>query len=69
MECSKKTQDYFNKLNEEVKKCYKVAEGARKKGLDPIDKVEVFWAKDMAERVVGLISIVAPQISGKGIPE
>lgn len=62
-------QDYFNRINAEVKKCYDIATSARHKGLDPEEEVSIPLAKNMAERVVGLISVIAPQIINTGIPE
>ncbi|MBU0460795.1 MAG: DNA polymerase II large subunit [Nanoarchaeota archaeon] len=66
---SPEMKKYFKNINEQVKKSYILAESARKKGLDPDDKVVIPVAKNMAERVVGLISVVAPQIIGTKIPE
>jgi len=62
------TQKYFDLLNKQTNIVYIAAEKARKKGYDPIDKVEIPLVKNLAERVEGLISSVAPQIIGKGIP-
>jgi DNA polymerase II large subunit len=61
------TQQYFKELEREVRKVYEVAEQARSKGLDPVDKVEVPLAMSMAEKVVGLISTIYPQMEGSGI--
>ncbi len=47
--------DYFEKLEHETKKLYKIAEEARSKGLDVTRNVEVPLAKDLAERVEGLV--------------
>ena len=55
-------KNYFMKLDQDSKKIYQIAEQARKKGLDPTKKIEITLAKNMAERVIGLISVVAPQI-------
>jgi len=63
----KSTQNYFEEINKEIKKAYKVADDARKKGYDPEQKVDIPVAKNMAERVEGLVSSVAPQIVGSGI--
>ena len=60
-------EKYFEQIEKEVKKLYKIAEKARSKNLDPEPKPSVVLAKDMAERVEGLISIVAPQLKGKGV--
>ncbi len=62
-------QEYFDSIQEELKKAYLVANSARKNGLDPEDKVDIPLARNMAERVEGLISAVAPDIVGKGIPK
>jgi DNA polymerase II large subunit len=60
---SKKTQKYFEELNQKSLKQYNVAMEARKKGYDPQDIVEVKLAENLAERVIGLISAIAPQLS------
>jgi len=62
-------QKYFDSLSREVKKNYDVAGKARAKGLDPVDVVEMPIVKDLAERVVGLIGVVYPQISDPKIIE
>lgn len=60
---SKKTQKYFDELNQKSLKQYNIAVEARKKGFDPQDFVEIKLAENLAERVIGLISAVAPQLS------
>ena len=60
---------YDEILDAEIKKCYEVANLAHSKGYDPDEKVDIPLAKNMAERVEGLISVVAPQIKGSGIVE
>ncbi len=61
------TEDYFKDLEANVKVCYAVAEEARGKGLDPLNKVEIPLARSLAEKVVGLISVVYPQINDERI--
>ena len=61
------TQEYFKNLEKEVKKVYSVAEEARKKGLDPVSHVEIPLARSLAEKVVGLISTIYPQMQDSGI--
>ena len=61
--------NYFKSINRGVKRNYDVATKARKLGLDPEEIVGIPVAKNMAERVVGLISVIAPQIAGTTIPE
>jgi len=58
---------YFKEINLQLKKAYKVATEARKEGYDPELEVEIPIAKNMAERVEGLISTVAPQIISVGM--
>jgi DNA polymerase II large subunit len=58
---------YFNQLNAGVKICYDLAAIARKKGLDPEEEVPIPLANNMAERVVGLISVVSPNIGNTNI--
>lgn len=60
-------RDYFKEIDEKVNRAYAVANEARAKGYDPETKVDVPLAKNMAERVEGLISAVAPQLIGKGM--
>lgn len=60
-------EEYFEQLEDQVRVCYAVAEEARKKGLDPLDKVEIPLARTLAEKVVGLISVLYPQINDERI--
>ena len=62
-------RSYFNKLEEGLKRAYSVASKARKLGFDPEDKVDIPIARNMAERVEGLISAVAPQLVGSGVTD
>lgn len=55
-------EKYFVLIEEETKRAYAVAEEARKLGRDPETHVDVPLAANMAERVAGLISLVAPQL-------
>ena len=59
---SERVHQYFNQIEKGITKAYQVASEVRKKGLDPEDRVDIPLAKNMAERVTGLISIVAPQL-------
>ena len=69
MICSKEMQDYFDKIQREVDKCYEIATISRKKNLDPENYVDITLAKNMAERVEGLISTVYPNIKKSGITD
>ncbi|MFC1686825.1 DNA polymerase II large subunit [Nanoarchaeota archaeon] len=59
---SKEIHDYFDRIKSEVDHNYEIANEVRKKGYDPEEKVDIPLAKNMAERVTGLISIAAPQL-------
>jgi len=61
------SQEYFQELEDKVRVCYSIAEEARKKGLDSLDKVEIPIARTLAEKVIGLISVVYPQINDERI--
>jgi len=60
-------QQYFQNLEREVRKVYEVAEEARAKGLDPVDKVEIPLAMNMAEKVVNLIGTIYPQLINEDV--
>jgi DNA polymerase II large subunit len=55
-------EEYFNGISEGVKKEYAVANAARAKGFDPLDKVEIPLAMTMAEKSVGLVSTIYPDL-------
>ena len=69
MACSPRVAKYFDYLEGRTQEMFSIAQEARKLGFDPEDYVEVKLAKNMAERVVGIISVVAPQIVGSGVTE
>ena len=58
---------HFEEIQKAVDKEYELAERARAQGLDPVSKVEVPVATTLAEKAVGLISVVYPQITDKKI--
>ncbi|MDD5177895.1 MAG: DNA polymerase II large subunit, partial [Candidatus Nanoarchaeia archaeon] len=60
-------EKYFDGLKQELDIIYDLAVRARKKGYDPAETVEIGLARNMAERVEGLIGTVAPQIKGSGV--
>ncbi len=61
-------ESYFAALTKQVTAAYRVAESARAKGYDPEDKVSIPLAKNMAERVVALVSSVEPKLLSAPIP-
>ncbi len=63
------TSKYFQDLEKNVKRIYEIANKARAKGLDNINKVEVPLATSLAEKVVTLIGTIYPQLIGSGIVE
>jgi len=66
MKNNENMKKYFAELEKETFAAHKIASKARSKGYDPSTKPEIFLAKNLAERVIGLISVVAPQIQGSG---
>ncbi len=58
----KRTDEYFSKILDDTNALYQIADKARKKGLDVEKKVEIKIAKNMAERVFGLIADAAPHL-------
>jgi len=62
-------EKYFLDLKERTLSIYKIAREARYKGLDPVKDVEIPIAENMAQRVEGLISAIAPQIKGSGVAQ
>ena len=62
-------EKYFKDIETQTKLVYEWAEEARKKGLDPVDKVEILLAESLAEKAVGLISMMYPQLIDSGIVE
>lgn len=63
------TEQYFKDLKNQVDEVYAIVNEARKQGLDPVDEVEIPLAVSMAEKVVGLISTIYPQMIGSGISD
>jgi DNA polymerase II large subunit len=63
------SDEYKKHLHEESLRTYQHAQHARARGFDPSQDVEIQLARNMAERVVGLVSVLAPQIVGSGLAE
>ncbi|NOZ80566.1 MAG: DNA polymerase II large subunit [DPANN group archaeon] len=64
---SPEMEAYFQGMDIEVNKLYALAGKARAQGFDPEDKVSIFLAENMAQRVEGLLSIAYPQLKGTGL--
>ncbi len=69
VEMSALQEAYFASIESELDRCYVVGNAARAKGYDIDTTVSIPVAKDMAERVEGLISVVAPQLKGAGLSQ
>ena len=61
------SEKHFKDIEEEVKKYYLVAEQARSKGIDPEIKIEVPIATSLAEKAIGLVSVIYPQLNDKKV--
>ncbi|MBI5065122.1 DNA polymerase II large subunit [Candidatus Woesearchaeota archaeon] len=67
MQASPRIKNYFESLKKGINEMHELASRARIKGHDPEKIVEVELASNMAELVVGLISVIVPQIKNKGM--
>ncbi|MBR9683454.1 DNA polymerase II large subunit, partial [Candidatus Woesearchaeota archaeon] len=67
IKASEEIKTYFRNIEQGVNHCYEIANEIRKKGLDPEDHVNIPLAKNMAERVIGLISMLTPQFLEKKV--
>jgi DNA polymerase II large subunit len=59
--------EYFKALKKNVDEIYEIANSARGRGLDPVEKVEIPLASNLAEKCIGLISTIYPQLEGSGV--
>ena len=62
-----KIDEYFKHISARVDELYKIANEARAKGLDPESKVEIPIAISLAEKAVGLISVIYPQLQNENL--
>ncbi|PIO00542.1 DNA polymerase II large subunit [archaeon CG10_big_fil_rev_8_21_14_0_10_43_11] len=60
-------QEYFATLEKQALVEYELARAARKKGRDPKPHVEVTLARNIGERIEGLISALYPTIANTGL--
>jgi hypothetical protein len=60
---------HFKEIEKRVEECYAIAREARSKGFDPVRDVETPVATSLAEKALGLISVVYPQLSDKRITQ
>jgi DNA polymerase II large subunit len=59
------TEKYFEMIKKKVDEQFEIGNRARAVGIDPVSKVEVPIATTLAEKAVGLISVVYPQLDDK----
>jgi len=69
VEASSEMQKYFEELENACLREVKIANAARLKGYDYTTTSEIVLAKNMAERVIGIIAVIAPQIQDSGTVE
>jgi DNA polymerase II large subunit len=62
-------EKYFKEIDDYIDTAYAIAKKAKAKGYDPSLEVEMPIAKDISERVEGLMTVAAEQIKGKGLPK
>lgn len=67
VQASPEMQSYFDDLERRAIKEYEIATLARQKGLDPKENVEVTLARNIGERVEGLLSALFPALKGSGL--
>ncbi len=66
---SEQMNRYFEDLEKRALKEFDLANAARHKNFDPKPSVEISLARNIGERVEGLVAAVHPEIKGKGIAE
>ncbi|MGV8141078.1 MAG: DNA polymerase II large subunit [Candidatus Woesearchaeota archaeon] len=66
VEASEEMQKYFAELEDACTREIKIASAARAVGYEYVDHPEIILTKNMAERVIGIIAVVAPQIQNTG---
>ncbi len=64
-----KIDKYFSDLDKKLEIAYDLAKKAKSKGFDPHKHIEMPLAKEISQRVEGLISVFAPQVLNSGIAE
>lgn len=67
--CSKDMEEYMKKLKEDCKEISALCSKIKKRGVDVCEDVEVVLASTLAERVVGLIAVISPQLNTPEIPK
>ncbi len=60
-------ENYFNSIDIYLEKAYEIAKKAKALSFDPKNFVEMPLAKEISQRVEGLISVFSPQILNSGV--
>ncbi len=68
-EMSASMEEYIAQVERNVNRAYVIAAAARAKGFDPEEEVNVPLAKNMAERVEGIVSTVCPGLLNSGLAQ
>ena len=66
---SEKMKQYVAQVEDQVNQAYAIAAAARAKGFDPEEEVNVPLAKNMAQRVEGIVSTVCPGLLNSGLSQ
>lgn len=64
---TERMQKYFKETISKVNSAYNIAKDARKQGMDTSQEVDIKLAENLAERVVGLISVISPKVNNPEI--
>lgn len=64
---TKEMKKYFQEIDKKTTLAYTISKKARSKGYDPEENVATTLAKNMAERVEGIISTIIPEIKKTGL--
>jgi DNA polymerase II large subunit len=63
------SEQYFDHIEKEVDKSFSIAREARHTGIDPVADIEVPIATSLAEKAIGLISTMYPQLNNPKLIE
>ena len=64
-----KIKNYFSSIDKYIEKSYEISNECKKMGYDPKLEVEVPIAKDISQRVEGLVSVFVPKIIDSGVSQ
>ncbi len=64
---TEKTKKYFEDFHKDIEKIYDLAKKVKAIGLDPSTDIEIPLAKSLAEKSVGLVATIYPQLNDSGV--